>query len=175
MARNNIKFDKKKQDKAIINSFALLEQMEKNLNTFSMRIKEGYSWHFPELSKIVPDNEKFVSLVHLIGNKDNLATINPDDITEIVGNEDITHQIMERYKTSVGNDMQEIDEEQIKNFADYVVRHYEFKREIQSYLKEEMEKIAPNITKLLGESIGARLMSHAGGLKNLAQLPSSTI
>lgn len=38
-----------------------------------------------------------------------------------------------------------------------------------------MEKIAPNISRLLGESIGARLLSHAGGLKNLAQLPSSTI
>lgn len=38
-----------------------------------------------------------------------------------------------------------------------------------------MEKIAPNLTKLLGESIGARLMSHAGSLKNLASLPSSTI
>lgn len=76
-----------------------------------MRIKEGYSWHFPELAKIVPDNEKFACLVNLIGNKNNLESINPDDITEIVGNEDITHQIMERYKTSVGNDMEEIDEE----------------------------------------------------------------
>lgn len=38
-----------------------------------------------------------------------------------------------------------------------------------------MTKIAPNITSLLGESIGARLLSHAGGLKNLAKLPSSTI
>lgn len=130
LARNSIKFDKKKQDKAIINSFALLEQMEKNLNTFSMRIKEGYSWHFPELAKIVPDNEKFVALVNLIGNKTNLATINPDDITEIVGNEEITHQIIERCKTSVGNDMEEIDEEQIKTFSDYVVRHYAFKRDI---------------------------------------------
>ena len=61
------------------------------------------------------------------------------------------------------------------DFANYVVNHYEFKREIQNYLKEEMEKIAPSLTKLLGESIGARLLSHAGGLKNLATLPSSTI
>jgi len=42
-------------------------------------------------------------------------------------------------------------------------------------LRDQMEKIAPNLTKLLGESIGARLLSHAGGLKNLAMLPSSTI
>lgn len=91
LARNNIKFDKKKQDKAIINSFALLEQMEKNLNTFTMRIKEGYSWHFPELVKLVPDNEAYVKVVKLIGNKENLENLDPQLLTEIVGNEDLTH------------------------------------------------------------------------------------
>ena len=39
-ARNNIQFDEKRQDKAIINSFTLLELMDKNLNTFVMRLKE---------------------------------------------------------------------------------------------------------------------------------------
>jgi len=34
-----------------------------------MRLKEGYSWHFPELAKIVSDNENFTKLVILIGNK----------------------------------------------------------------------------------------------------------
>ena len=175
LARNNIKFDKKKQDKAIINSFALLEQMEKNLNTFCMRIKEGYSWHFPELSKIVTNNETFAKLVQLIGNKANLKSVDTNKITAIVGNEEITQAILERVETSVGNELIEIDEKQLKDFADYVVHHYEYKRELQNYLKEEMEKIAPNLSKLLGESIGARLMSQAGGLKNLATLPSSTI
>ena len=66
-ARNNIQFDEKRQDKAIINSFSLLDTMEKNLNTFSMRLKESYGWHYPELSKIVNDNETYVKLVVFIG------------------------------------------------------------------------------------------------------------
>lgn len=69
LARDNIKFDKRKQDKSIINAFALLDMIEKNLNTFSMRIKEGYGWHFPELSKLVGDNETYVKMVRLIGDK----------------------------------------------------------------------------------------------------------
>lgn len=32
-----------------------------------MRIKEWYSWHFPELAKLVTDNEVYVKLVDLIG------------------------------------------------------------------------------------------------------------
>lgn len=41
--------------------------MDKNLNTFCMRLKETYGWHFPELTKIVSDNETYVKLVKLIG------------------------------------------------------------------------------------------------------------
>jgi nucleolar protein 56 len=72
IARYNIKFDQRKTDKSIINSFSLLDMMDKNLNTFCMRIKEGYGWHFPELAKIVSNNEVYVRLVSFIGNKDTL-------------------------------------------------------------------------------------------------------
>jgi len=34
-----------------------------------MRIKEWYSWHFPELARIVSDNYAYVKLVDLIGDK----------------------------------------------------------------------------------------------------------
>jgi len=67
IARNNIKFDEKRQDKTIINSYSLLDQIEKNLNTFAMRIRESYGWHFPELAKILNDNERYVRFVHAVG------------------------------------------------------------------------------------------------------------
>ena len=38
-----------------------------------------------------------------------------------------------------------------------------------------MNKVTPNLTSLLGEFIGAKLLTHAGGLKNLSKLPASTI
>jgi nucleolar protein 56 len=38
-----------------------------------------------------------------------------------------------------------------------------------------MNVIAPNLTALLGESVGAKLVTHAGGINNLSKLPSSTI
>lgn len=40
----------------IIQSIALLDQMDKDLNTFAMRVREWYSWHFPELKELVKDN-----------------------------------------------------------------------------------------------------------------------
>ena len=38
-----------------------------------------------------------------------------------------------------------------------------------------MAAIAPNLTQLVGELVGAKLISHAGSLLNLAKHPASTI
>lgn len=175
VARNSIKYDEKKQDKTIINTYCLLEQMEKNLNTFSMRIKEGYSWHFPELAKIVPDNEAYVKLVALIGNKLNIKEIDVEEITQITGDEDLTNKIIERTQSSVGNSLGDIDEQQLKDFANYTIKHFEYKKDLQEFIRQQMMDVAPNLTTVLGESVGAKMLTHSGGLSKLAKMPSSTI
>jgi len=38
-----------------------------------------------------------------------------------------------------------------------------------------MNDCAPNLTSLIGEQVGARLISHAGSLTNLAKAPASTV
>jgi RNA processing factor Prp31 len=38
-----------------------------------------------------------------------------------------------------------------------------------------MNSVAPNLTSLLGETVAARLISHAGSLTNLAKFPASTV
>lgn len=48
-----------------------------------MRVKEWYSWHFPELAKIVSDNEVFCKLVELIPDKTAVADEWVQSIEEI--------------------------------------------------------------------------------------------
>jgi nucleolar protein 58 len=38
-----------------------------------------------------------------------------------------------------------------------------------------MNAIAPNLTNMVGETVGARLISHAGSLISLAKYPASTL
>ena len=61
-----------------------------------MRIKEGYSWHFPELAKLISDNETYARLVALIGNKANISKIDLDDLTAFTGDESLSKKIVER-------------------------------------------------------------------------------
>ena len=58
-SRSQVKFNPNRADNMIIQSIALLDQMDKDLNTMAMRVKEWYSWHFPELKEIVKDNYLF--------------------------------------------------------------------------------------------------------------------
>lgn len=46
---------------------ALLDDLDKELNNYSMRLREWYGWHFPELGKIVVDNLLYARTVKTIG------------------------------------------------------------------------------------------------------------
>lgn len=48
-----------RSDNMIIQSICLLDQLDKDLNTFTMRMREWYCWHFPELRELVKDNYMF--------------------------------------------------------------------------------------------------------------------
>ncbi len=89
-----------------------------------MRIKESYGWHFPELVKIVSDNETYIKLVRLIGNRETLKNLDPLEMTEITSDDMVTSAIYERARTSMGNELTSIDEKYLMDFIDYVINHF---------------------------------------------------
>lgn len=40
-----------------------------------MRLREWYSWHFPELSKIITDNQTYAKAVIMIGMRTNVKDL----------------------------------------------------------------------------------------------------
>ena len=56
-----------------------------------------------------------------------------------------------------------------------VVELSKYREELYDYLQARMHSVAPNLSALIGEIVGARLISHSGSLVNLAKCPASTI
>lgn len=56
-----------------------------------------------------------------------------------------------------------------------VIELSEYRGQLFDYLKSRMAAVAPNLTVLVGELVGARLIAHAGSLINLAKQPASTV
>lgn len=158
ISRNLIQFDINKQDKGIIHSFSLLETLEKNLNTFVMRLKEWYGNHFPELIKLVGDNETFTKVANFIGSRATLSDESVAELEELVLDGEVAQKIVDLSKISIGNDLQEVDEESIKTFSNYLLEHFEFRRSLQDFLKEKMEQVSPNLASLIGDNVRTPLL-----------------
>lgn len=72
-SRAKVKFNVNRVDNMIIQAIALLDTLDKDINTFVMRVREWYSWHFPELVKIVNDNYQYSRLALLVKDKSSLT------------------------------------------------------------------------------------------------------
>jgi len=174
-SRSKVTTDVARQDKHIIQTISLLEQIEKNLNLFSMRIKEWYSWHFPELVKIVSDNKPYVQLVKLIQDRTKVEKGIVAEIEEIVLDGGIAERIISAINSSMGQELIEEDLNALMNFCDRTISGYEYRDDLKEYLREKMLNVAPSLTAFIGESVGAKLILQAGSLNNLSKCPASTV
>ncbi|GIQ92891.1 hypothetical protein KIPB_016941, partial [Kipferlia bialata] len=43
----------------VIQSIAVVDSLDKDINQFVMRLKEWYSWHFPEMSQIIKEGAMY--------------------------------------------------------------------------------------------------------------------
>jgi nucleolar protein 56 len=67
-----------------------------------MRLKEWFSWHFPEMSKIVNDNIIFTKLVDFIEIRENINDDMKEQLTDIVLDDEKAQQIIDAAKISMG-------------------------------------------------------------------------
>ncbi|KFM26424.1 putative nucleolar protein 5-2 [Auxenochlorella protothecoides] len=155
LSRYKLKFSPDKVDTMIIQAIGLLDDLDKELNTYAMRVREWYGWHFPEMTKIVGDNIAYAKTVKLMGTREKAADLDFSDFLE-----------------------EEVSEEDVLNvgaLCDQVIALSDYRGQLYDYLKSRMAAIAPNLTVLVGELVGARLIAHVGSLVNLAKAPASTI
>ncbi|KAK6805094.1 hypothetical protein RDI58_002878 [Solanum bulbocastanum] len=174
-SRAKVKFNVNRVDNMVTQAIVLLDTLDKDINTFAMRVREWYSWHFPELVKIVNDNYLYAKVAKFVDDKSQLSEDKISSLTEIVGDEDKAKEIVEAAKASMGQDLSPVDLINVKLFAQRVMDLVEYRKNLYDYLVAKMHDIAPNLAALIGEVVGARLISHAGSLTNLAKCPSSTL
>ena len=177
-SRMKCMFDVNRQDKPVVQSIALIDLLDKDINSFCMRIKEWYGWHFPELSKIISDNYLYVRIVKLIQERKNLLNNKEElkeKLDEITLDPEISKAIIDSATISMGSEISESDLLNIRYFSEKVEQLIRYRENLTNYLKEKMRKLAPNTSELVGEMVAARLISHAGSLNALAKYPASTI
>ena len=171
LSRHKLKFSPDKVDTMIIQAIALLDDLDKELNTYAMRVKEWYGWHFPEMARIINDNLAYSRVIISMGMRSNCSNTDLSDILP----EEIEGAVKAAAEISMGTEITDEDLENIQALAEQVIGFTEYRQQLSSYLSARMQAIAPNLTALVGDLVGARLIAHAGSLMNLAKSPASTV
>eukprot|EP00919_Chromeraceae_sp_WS-2016_P076594 GHVR01181003.1.p1 GENE.GHVR01181003.1~~GHVR01181003.1.p1 ORF type:complete len:501 (+),score=75.35 GHVR01181003.1:44-1546(+) len=176
-SRTKMKLDPNRQDKPIIQTIGLIDLMDKSINMFSMRIREWYCWHFPELGKIVSDNTVFAKCANLIGNREEFTESENqlERLEEAVGSSELAAEIAQAMRNTMGQDIAAHDVENIRRFSSLQIGLAKQRQDLLEYLQNKLSVVAPNLQTLVGEIVAARLLSQAGSLVTLAKFPSSTV
>jgi nucleolar protein 56 len=175
-SRAKVKFSVTRDDNHIIQAIAILDQLDKAINTFSMRVREWYSWHFPELYKVVSENQRYAEVALFVQDKKTLNDEKLHDLAALVEDDKgVAQNIIDAAKHSMGQEISESDMENVIAFAERVVSLSKYRKSLYQYLVSKMSVVAPNLAALIGEVVGARLISHAGSLTNLSKYPASTV
>merc|ERR1719242_996376 len=108
-------------------------------------------------------------------NRKDMAEDILDKIEEITMDSGKSAAIVSASKMSMGMDVSPIDLINIMSFSSRVISLTEYRKSLVDYLHKRMASVAPNLSTLIGDVVGARLISHAGSLTSLAKYPASTV
>ncbi|RJS87503.1 C/D box methylation guide ribonucleoprotein complex aNOP56 subunit [Candidatus Bathyarchaeota archaeon] len=150
----------------------LLANLDKALNALSSNLREWYGIHFPELSQLVSDHETYARIIAELGGRDE---IDVEGLRGIGVSAERSRRIVSSAKSSIGAPLMESDLNTLRELAGGILSLYECRRRLEDYLTALMEEVAPNLSRVAGPILAAKLVEKAGGLRRLAMMPSSKI
>ena len=110
---------------------------------------------------VIKNNETYIKLISQNKTKEEIIKAKPDAFP---------HNIID-----LDEDIDSEDLEIMNNYANSIYELQKSRKNIEEYIDHKMNSIAPNLRLLVGPTLGAKLISHAGGIKRLAMYPSSTV
>ena len=158
-------------DLHVIQSINTLDDTDKIINGISSRLREWYGLHFPELDNIIDSVNGYAQIV-LAGKRENMS----DDVFVNAGFPDSKIQMLSVVKgKSRGGDITEENLLMVQALAKNILELFDMRKNLEAQIDAQMEEIAPNITAVLGTTVGARILAKAGSLVKLSKMPASTI
>jgi nucleolar protein 56 len=143
------------EDAIIIQTISLIEELDKVINQLVVRVREWYELYNPEGSRALTDNEKFIEVALLKDKKTLLKEINVEN--------------------SMGKDLATDDLNAIMEAARKANELIKLRETEKKYLEKILHKYCPNTVEVLGESLTAKILRHAGSLRKLAMTRSTVI
>ena len=148
------------EDKHLVQAINSIDEIDESISKLIERIREWYALYFPEMD-LIKNNETYIKLIYENKTKEEIVNAKSDAFPSDM--------------LDIEDDINPADLEIMNKYAKSIYELQKTRKDIIDYIDVKMESIAPNLKLLVGSSLGAKLISHAGGLKRLATYPSSTV
>ena len=155
-----IKKESASEDKHLIQAVNSIDEIDETISKLIERIREWYALYFPEMD-VIKNNETYIRLISQNKTKQEILKAKPEAFPKDI--------------IDLEEDINPIDLEIMNNYAKSIFELQKSRKNIEEYIDQKMESIAPNLRLLVGSTLGAKLISHSGGIKRLAMYPSSTV
>jgi len=172
IVRTSIRESLEGRERHLIHAVQTLQDVDRMINTVSLRVREWYGTHFPELGKIVQKHETYLRLVKEVGHR---SAYTEERLIEMGIPKKKARKIVKMASKSVGAEMTGEDIEMVRKLADEALNLYALRRSVERYISTLAKEVAPNTSTLIGPMVTSKLIAAAGGLGKLAKLPASTI
>ena len=159
-------------DLQAMQSVLALDELDKTINILGTRVKEWYFIHFPEILQFYDDPIEICKFVADVGDRKN---VDDERLERTKFSENKREALYDAAQRSRGGTFREGDMERLIMLAEQTKELAEIRKRMADFTEKIMNQIAPNLTNIIGATIGARLIARAGGLENLSRLPASTI
>ena len=160
LAIYKIKKESASEDKHLIQAINSIDEIDESVSKLIERIREWYALYFPEM-EVIRNNETYIRLISENKSKDEIIKAKPEAFPDDM--------------IDLDEDINPMDLEIMNDYAKSIHELQKSRKNIENYIDSKMEAIAPNLRLLVGPTLGAKLISHAGGIKRLAMYPSSTV
>jgi len=158
-------------DLHIIEAINTLDETDKIANLLSSRLREWYGLHFPELGNLI-DTISGYSKIVLAGRREDLTR---QTYLDAGFPEEKAEMLSLLQGKSRGGQLSNENLAIVQSLARQILQLFELRNTLEKHIETQMIAIAPNISGILGTSVGARILARAGSLKRLASMPASTI
>jgi len=163
--------DSARLDKELIAPVNAYESINGAINELMEKLQDLNDLFFPELRKVVRNPEKYVALLTEYPSKELLLSTKKKDDKRL----EIAREVVKAAERSIGAFTRKESEETIHEYARTIRALYKLKDKIIERITEIVEEIAPNLSEVAGPVLAAKLISKAGGLVELAKMPSSSV
>lgn len=170
LTSRKISEDSARLDKELITLVNAYESVNEAINELTEKLQDLNDLFFPELRKLIKNPERYVFFLTEYPSKE-LLLENDKKSRQLK----MEKEVVKAAEKSIGAATRKESEGTINEYAKSIRNLYKLKGKLTERITEIVEEMAPNLSEVAGPVLAAKLISKAGGLVELAKLPSSSV